>query len=99
MRLLGGQRQIRIMDACKCRLSSIESKFFDVRCCRNYVDLATARSKGLVSDSGSQVTLRADSATVLNSTGPGRDSFDLVSKNKYTTHVAMYVLLVLALCR
>ncbi|KAN0081723.1 glycoside hydrolase family 16 protein [Tylopilus felleus] len=56
----------------------------------NYVDLATARSKGLVSDSGSQVTLRADSATVLNSTGPGRDSFDLVSKNKYTTHVAIF---------
>ncbi|KAI9455818.1 glycoside hydrolase family 16 protein [Boletus coccyginus] len=51
----------------------------------NYVDLTTAQSKGLV-------TLRADSTTILNSTGPGRDSFDLMSRNQYTTHVAMHVL-------
>lgn len=70
-------------------------KFFDAGHCRNYIDLATAKSKGLVSvsASGNQVTLRADSTTILNATGPGRDSFDLVSVNQYTTHVAMHVLL------
>jgi hypothetical protein len=73
----------------------MEFMFFDARRCRNYVDFATAQSRGLVSVSqdGNQVTLRADSTTILNSTGPGRDSFDLVSKNQYTTHVAMHVLL------
>ena len=65
--------------------------FFDARCRRNYVDFATAQAEGLVSVSGNQVTFRADSTTILTSTGPGRDSFDLVSNNQYTTHVAMYV--------
>ena len=69
----------------------MEFMFFHAHHRRNYIDFATAQSKGLVSVSGNQVTLRADSTTVLNSTGPGRDSFDLVSKNQYTTHVAMYV--------
>lgn len=72
----------------------MEFMLFDAQHCRNYVDLATAQSKGLVSISqGNRVTLRADSTTILNSTGLGRDSFDLVSKNQYTTHVAMHVLL------
>ena len=66
--------------------------FFDARCRRTYVDFATAQAKNLVSVSGNQVTVRADSTTILNATGPGRDSFDLVSKDQYTTHVAMYVL-------
>ncbi|KAF8551537.1 glycoside hydrolase family 16 protein [Imleria badia] len=56
----------------------------------NYVDFATAQSKNLVSVSGNQVTLRADSTTILNSTGPGRDSFALLSKNQFTTHVAIF---------
>ena len=69
----------------------MEFTFFYARRRRNYIDFATAQSKRLVSVSGNQVTLRADSTTVLNSTGPGRDSFDLLSTKQYTTHVAMHV--------
>ncbi|KAG6382199.1 glycoside hydrolase family 16 protein [Boletus reticuloceps] len=57
----------------------------------NYIDYPTAQSKGLVSVSRNQVTLRADSTTKLNPTGPGRDSFSLASNDQYTTHVAMHV--------
>lgn len=64
---------------------------FDMRRRRNYVNFTTAQADGLVSVNGNQVTLSADSTTVLNSSGPGRNSFDLVSNNEYTTHVAMYV--------
>lgn len=63
----------------------------EAMCCRNYIDLETAQSKGLVSVSGNEVTLRADSTTTLSSTGPGRDSFNLISNDQYTNHVAMHV--------
>ncbi|KAH0828889.1 glycoside hydrolase family 16 protein [Lanmaoa asiatica] len=60
----------------------------------NYVDLATAQSKGLVSVSGNQVTLRADRTTKLTSSGPGRDSFDLVSKIINLTHLIVLTLFI-----
>ncbi|KAF9218716.1 hypothetical protein BS17DRAFT_822536 [Gyrodon lividus] len=56
----------------------------------NYIDEATAHSKGLVSVSGNQVTLRTDSTTTLDPTGPGRDTFRLMSNDQYTTHVAIF---------
>lgn len=55
----------------------------------NYVGHSTAQSAGLYSISGDTVTLRADHTTVLNPSGPGRDSFRLQSNNQYSTHVAM----------
>ncbi|KIM55449.1 glycoside hydrolase family 16 protein [Scleroderma citrinum Foug A] len=56
----------------------------------NYVTQATAQAGGLVSVSGNQVTLRADSTTVLSSSGPGRNSFRIQSNAQYTTHVAVF---------
>ncbi|KIJ63521.1 glycoside hydrolase family 16 protein [Hydnomerulius pinastri MD-312] len=56
----------------------------------NYIDEATAQSKGLFSVSKNQVTLRADSTTTLSSTGPGRDAFRLSSNDQYTAHVAIF---------
>ncbi|KAI6135709.1 glycoside hydrolase family 16 protein [Pisolithus croceorrhizus] len=56
----------------------------------NYVTEATAQADGLVSVSGNQVTLRADSTTILSSSGPGRNSFRLQSNAQYTTHVAVF---------
>ncbi|KAF8434387.1 glycoside hydrolase family 16 protein [Boletus edulis BED1] len=49
----------------------------------NYIDYPAAQSKGLVSVSRNQVTLRADSTTKLNPMGPGRDSFNLVSNDHF----------------
>ena len=89
---------VHLGDECRPQLGTCVSTFFAdgitffyARRRRNYIDFATAQSKRLVSVSGNQVTLRADSTTVLNSTGPGRDSFDLLSTKQYTTHVAMHV--------
>ncbi|KAI6032879.1 glycoside hydrolase family 16 protein [Pisolithus orientalis] len=56
----------------------------------NYVTESTAQADGLVSVSGNQVTLRADSITVLSSSDPGRNSFRLQSNAQYTTHVAVF---------
>ncbi|KAL4062153.1 glycoside hydrolase family 16 protein [Scleroderma citrinum] len=56
----------------------------------NYVSESTAQSSGLVSVSGNQVTLRADSTSYLDPSGPGRNSFRLESNNQYTTHVAVF---------
>ncbi|KIM58360.1 glycoside hydrolase family 16 protein [Scleroderma citrinum Foug A] len=56
----------------------------------NYVSESTAQSSGLVSVSGNQVTLRADSTNVLNPSGPGRNSFRLETYDQYTTHVAVF---------
>ncbi|KAN0091572.1 glycoside hydrolase family 16 protein [Tylopilus felleus] len=55
-----------------------------------YVTESTARSLGLYSVSGNIVTLRADHQTVLKPSGPGRNSFRLQSKSKYSTHVAVF---------
>jgi len=56
----------------------------------NYVSQSTAQSAGLYSVSGNTLTLRADHTTVLSSTGPGRNSFRLLSNNQYSTHVAIF---------
>lgn len=56
----------------------------------NYVSASTAQSSGLVSVSGNQVTLRADSTNYLDPSGPGRNSFRLESYDQYTTHVAVF---------
>lgn len=56
----------------------------------NYVDQSTAEADGLYSVSGSTVTLRADDTTVLSSSGPGRNSFRLMSNNQYSNHVAIF---------
>ncbi|KIJ63545.1 glycoside hydrolase family 16 protein [Hydnomerulius pinastri MD-312] len=56
----------------------------------NYVSQATAQADGLVSVSGNQVTLRADSKTTLSASGSGRNSFRLQSNAQYTTHVAVF---------
>ncbi|KAN0091585.1 glycoside hydrolase family 16 protein [Tylopilus felleus] len=56
----------------------------------NYVTKSTAKSQGLYSVSGNTVTLRADYNTVLEPSGPGRNSFRLQSKDQYSTHVAIF---------
>lgn len=57
----------------------------------NYVTQADAQSLGLATVSGSNFILRADSTTTLSASGPGRNSFRIVSNKQYTTHVSMYV--------
>ena len=56
-----------------------------------YVDEATALKQNLTYAHGNTLVLRADHTTVLNSSGPGRDSVRIRSKKTYTTHVAVYV--------
>ncbi|KAF8839837.1 glycoside hydrolase family 16 protein [Paxillus ammoniavirescens] len=56
----------------------------------NYVNYSTAQQDSLVSVHGDRVVLRADSTTTLDPTGPGRNSFRLVSNERYTTHVAIF---------
>ncbi|KAJ3541597.1 hypothetical protein NMY22_g3829 [Coprinellus aureogranulatus] len=57
----------------------------------NYVDRETADSLNLtsVTDSGTFV-LRADSTSVLDPSGPGRNSVRLKSKMEYRNHVAVF---------
>ena len=55
----------------------------------NYVDEATARAKNLTYANGNTLILRTDFQTVLQSSGPGRDSVRIRSKKTYTTHVAV----------
>jgi hypothetical protein len=55
---------------------------------RNYVDQATALAKNLTFASADTLVLRADSTTVLNPSGAGRDSVRIRSVKTYTTHVA-----------
>ncbi|KAH7883436.1 glycoside hydrolase family 16 protein [Phlebopus sp. FC_14] len=56
----------------------------------NYVSQSTAEADGLVSVSGNQVFLRADSTTTLSASGPGRNSFRIQSDAQYSTHVAVF---------
>ncbi|KAF8432245.1 glycoside hydrolase family 16 protein [Boletus edulis BED1] len=56
----------------------------------NYVTQSEAQSAGLVSVSGFTVTLRGDDTTVLNPSGPGRNSFRLRSNDQYSNHVAIF---------
>ncbi|KAJ8516684.1 hypothetical protein ONZ45_g6042 [Pleurotus djamor] len=56
----------------------------------NYVDAGTAQRQNLTFASGNTFILRADSKTVLSSSGPGRNSVRIQSKKSYTTHVAIF---------
>jgi hypothetical protein len=56
----------------------------------NYVDAATAASNNLTSASADSFILRADSWTVLDPDGPGRNSFRIVSNHQYTTAVMVF---------
>ncbi|KXN84669.1 putative glycosidase C21B10.07 [Leucoagaricus sp. SymC.cos] len=57
----------------------------------NYVDQSTAVSQGLVSQvSSTSFVIKADSTTVLNPSGPGRNSVRIRSKKTYATHVAVF---------
>ncbi|KAG6375303.1 glycoside hydrolase family 16 protein [Boletus reticuloceps] len=56
----------------------------------NYLSQSAAQSAGLYSVSGNTVTLRADHTNVLSPSGPGRNSFRIMSNNQYSTHVAIF---------
>ncbi|KIL60802.1 glycoside hydrolase family 16 protein [Amanita muscaria Koide BX008] len=56
----------------------------------NYVDQATAQSQNLSYASSNDFILRADSWTVLNPSGPGRNSFRIRSIKTYTTAVMVF---------
>lgn len=56
----------------------------------NYVDAATAASQNLTFASAGHFVIRADAKTVLNPSGPGRNSVRLQSKNQYTTSVQVF---------
>lgn len=58
---------------------------------RNYVDRSTAIAQNLTFAHGSTFILRADSKTVLDPSGPGRNSVRIISKKSYTHHVAVWV--------
>lgn len=83
----------RPLDECRC-FRSWGSILTYSPFCRNYVDQATALSKNLTYANGDTLILRADDTTVLDPSGPGRDSVRIRSINTYTTHVAVYVLYV-----
>ncbi|KAF8636312.1 hypothetical protein AX17_003632 [Amanita inopinata Kibby_2008] len=56
----------------------------------NYVNQATAVSQNLTFASTNTFIARADYSTVLNPTGPGRNSVRIRSKNTYTTSVVVF---------
>ncbi|KAF5348729.1 hypothetical protein D9758_006817 [Tetrapyrgos nigripes] len=56
----------------------------------NYVDGATASSLGLLQVNGDRFVARADSTTVLNPGGPGRNSFRMQSNSLYGPGVQIY---------
>ncbi|KAI1785722.1 endo-beta-glucanase [Ganoderma leucocontextum] len=56
----------------------------------NYVDQATALKKNLTYAHGNTLILRADHTTTLSASGPGRDSFRLMSKKTFTNHVTVW---------
>ncbi|KAI0299702.1 endo-beta-glucanase [Multifurca ochricompacta] len=58
--------------------------------CNNYVTQAQAQSLGLATVSGSNFILRADHTTTLSPSGPGRNSFRIISNKKYATHVSVF---------
>jgi len=55
----------------------------------NYVSQDEARSLGLATVNGNSFILRADHTTTLSPGGKGRDSFRIISNNKYGTHVSV----------
>ncbi|KAK7044432.1 putative laminarinase [Favolaschia claudopus] len=56
----------------------------------NYVNAQTAASQNLTFASGNTFVLRADSKTVLNPNGPGRNSVRLQSNQQFTTAVTIF---------
>ncbi|EIW80134.1 glycoside hydrolase family 16 protein [Coniophora puteana RWD-64-598 SS2] len=56
----------------------------------NYVDLGQAWNDGLITVNGGSLTLRADSWTKLGASGPGRNTFRLMSNTQYNNHVAVF---------
>ncbi|KAF8495173.1 endo-beta-glucanase [Russula emetica] len=56
----------------------------------NYVTEEEARSRGLAVVEGSSFILRADDTTMLSPGGKGRDSFRIMSNNRYDTHVIVF---------
>jgi len=56
----------------------------------NYVDQATSIKENLTFASQDTFILRTDFKTVLNPTGPGRNSVRIRSKKTFTTHVAIF---------
>ena len=54
---------------------------------RNYVDQDTAIAQNLTYANGNTFILRADDTTVLDSSGPGRNSVRLKSVNSYVNTV------------
>jgi hypothetical protein len=56
----------------------------------NYVSENAALSGGLATVSGdNNFIIRTDNTTVLNPSGPGRNSVRIISNNQYNTHVSM----------
>ncbi|PPQ78780.1 hypothetical protein CVT25_010653 [Psilocybe cyanescens] len=58
---------------------------------RVYVDENTSIKQNLTSAKYNSFILRTDNQAVLDPAGPGRNSVRILTKNKYTTHVAVYV--------
>ncbi|KAG2008383.1 glycosyl hydrolase family 16 [Coprinopsis cinerea AmutBmut pab1-1] len=56
----------------------------------NYVNETIARQEGLAYATGDTFVLRADSTTVLDPKGPGRNSVRLVSRRYYKTSVMVF---------
>ncbi|CAE6457258.1 putative glycosidase C21B10,07 OS=Schizosaccharomyces pombe (strain 972 / ATCC 24843) GN=SPBC21B10.07 PE=3 SV=1 [Rhizoctonia solani AG-1 IB] len=56
----------------------------------NYVDMQTAMAKNLTEVKNGNLILRADSTTVLDPNGPGRDSIRMQSKKQWTTGVSVF---------
>lgn len=55
----------------------------------NYVDMNTAKAKNLTEAKKDRFIMRADSTTVLDPSGPGRDSVRIQSKKQWTTGVSV----------
>ncbi|TFK22266.1 glycoside hydrolase family 16 protein [Coprinopsis marcescibilis] len=56
----------------------------------NYTDRETSRRLNLTYASSDTFILRSDFTTVLDPAGPGRNSVRIISKQTYTTHVAIF---------
>ncbi|KAF8970936.1 glycoside hydrolase family 16 protein [Flammula alnicola] len=56
----------------------------------NYVDEYTSIRQNLTYVSPDTFILRADHKTVLDMSGPGRNSVRIISKKTYTTHIAVF---------
>jgi len=50
-----------------------------------------AQSLGLATVNGNNFILRADDTTTLNPSGPGRNSFRIISGKQWGTHVSVWV--------